>query len=321
MINYNHAILEDARNCLDEQTRMVFDLGMAWVDAFTSIKETGTLSFENIQSLSQATISAICAGLQMASQFAQAQAQIEIAAVNKKYDAEINAAEGNSYKTKKLEQEKEKRVAKIKAEASKKEFTAKVFQAIGQTAMNAISAYGSLAGIPVVGPALGAAAAAAATALGMAQVALLKKQQQASEAIGYAEGGFTKPGSKFEPAGIVHAGEWVASQKLLASPVARPLIEALDYAQRTNTLGSLKSEDVSRAITAPIAIAQMTENSPSSAILAAAVMQTSSVVKKLTDRLNEPFVTVNTVAGDYGINHALEQHRLLMKNKIPKSGK
>lgn len=34
-----------------------------------------------------------------------------------------------------------------------------------------------------------------------------------------------------EVAGVVHAGEWVASQRLLASPVARPLIEALDYAR------------------------------------------------------------------------------------------
>ena len=51
-----------------------------------------------------------------------------------------------------------------------------------------------------------------------------------------------------EVAGVVHAGEWVASQKLVASPVARPLIEALDYAQRTNTIGSLRSADVCRRI-------------------------------------------------------------------------
>ena len=72
----------------------------------------------------------------------------------------------------------------------------------------------------------------------MIQIAAIKKQQQASEAQGYAQGGFTPQGRVNEEVGIVHAGEWVASQKLLASPVARPLINALDYAQRTNTIGS-----------------------------------------------------------------------------------
>ena len=72
-----------------------------------------------------------------------------------------------------------------------------------------------------------------AVAAGAMQVAAIKKQQQASQAQGYGEGGFTRKGRADEVAGVVHAGEWVASQKLVASPVARPLIEALDYAQRT----------------------------------------------------------------------------------------
>ena len=55
-----------------------------------------------------------------------------------------------------------------------------------------------------------------AVAAGMMQVAAIKKQQQASQAQGYAEGGFTRPGRVDEVAGVVHAGEWVASQRLLA---------------------------------------------------------------------------------------------------------
>ncbi len=38
---------------------------------------------------------------------------------------------------------------------------------------------------------------------------------------------------------------------------ARPLIGALDYAQRTNAIGSLRGSEVSRSITAPAAIANM----------------------------------------------------------------
>ena len=62
-------------------------------------------------------------------------------------------------------------------------------------------------------------AAAMAVAAGAMQVAAIKKQQQASQAQGYGEGGFTRKGRADEVAGVVHAGEWVASQKLVASPV------------------------------------------------------------------------------------------------------
>ena len=115
-----------------------------------------------------------------------------------------------------------------------------------QTATAALNAYSSAAAIPVVGYIIAPIAAAMAVAAGAMQVAAIKKQQ-ASQAQGYGEGGFTRKGRADEVAGVVHAGEWVASQKLVASPVARPLIEALDYAQRTNTIGSLRSADVSRS--------------------------------------------------------------------------
>jgi outer membrane protein assembly factor BamB len=65
-----------------------------------------------------------------------------------------------------------------------------------------------------------------------------KKQKEASEAQGYAAGGFTPAGPKYREAGIVHAGEWVASQELVKSPVTRPVIDVLEAAQRNNTIPS-----------------------------------------------------------------------------------
>ena len=155
----------------------------------------------------------------------------------------------------KLEKEKQAALAKAKNEANKKLFAMQVIQAVAQTAQNAISAYGSAAAIPVVGYIMAPIAAAMAIAAGMIQIAAIKKQQQASEAQGYAQGGFTPQGRVNEEVGVVHAGEWVASQKLLASPVARPLINALDYAQRTNSIGSLRADDVSRTIVGTGAVA------------------------------------------------------------------
>lgn len=265
------------------------------------------------------------------SSLVQAELEKETAAINARYSAEISAAEGNNYKVAKLEKEKQAALAKAKNEANKKLFAMQVIQAVAQTAQNAISAYGSAAAIPVVGYIMAPIAAAMAIAAGMIQIAAIKKQQQASEAQGYAQGGFTPQGRVNEEVGVVHAGEWVASQKLLASPVARPLINALDYAQRTNTIGSLRADDVSRTIVGTGAVASPSPQpviiqAPTDNVASAALAQSAAVLSKyeetmnrLSQRLNEPFVTVNTVTGDTGIKQAQEEYDTLIRNKSPKS--
>ena len=265
------------------------------------------------------------------SSLVQAELEKETAAINARYSAEISAAEGNNYKVAKLEKEKQAALAKAKNEANKKLFAMQVIQAVAQTAQNAISAYGSAAAIPVVGYIMAPIAAAMAIAAGMIQIAAIKKQQQASEAQGYAQGGFTPQGRVNEEVGVVHAEEWVASQKLLASPVARPLINALDYAQRTNTIGSLRADDVSRTIVGtgavaspspqPVIIQAPTDNVASAALAqsAAVLSRYEKTMSQLSKRLNEPFVTVNTVTGDTGIKQAQDEYDTLMRNKSPKS--
>lgn len=265
------------------------------------------------------------------SSLVQAELEKETVAINARYSAEISAAEGNNYKVAKLEKEKQAALAKAKNEANKKLFAMQVIQAVAQTAQNAISAYGSAAAIPVVGYIMAPIAAAMAIAAGMIQIAAIKKQQQASEAQGYAQGGFTPQGRVNEEVGVVHAGEWVASQKLLASPVARPLINALDYAQRTNTIGSLRADDVSRTIIGTGAVASPSPQpviiqAPTDNVASAALAQSAAVLSKyeetmnrLSQRLNEPFVTVNTVTGDTGIKQAQEEYDTLIRNKSPKS--
>ena len=261
----------------------------------------------------------------------QAELEKETAAINTRYSAEISAAEGNNYKVAKLEKEKQAALAKAKNEANKKMFAMQVIQAVAQTAQNAIAAYGSAAAIPLVGYIMAPVAAAMAVAAGMIQIAAIKKQQQASEAQGYAKGGFTPQGRVNEEVGVVHAGEWVASQKLLASPVARPLINALDYAQRTNTIGSLRADDVSRVM-APVIVPSQQQVNPigvqpkSDAMTTAALAHSAATLAKvektmakLNERLSEPFVTVNTVTGDKGIKQAQDEYEILMRNKSPKS--
>ena len=230
-------------NGMQEATQAVVD----WMDSDGGQAVLG--SFDAIVS----GMSSIFSGL---SDIIQAELEIQTAAINRRYDAEISFAEGNTYKVKKLEQEKEQEIARIKNEANRKMFAMQVIQAVAQTATAAINAYSSAAQVPMIGYILAPIAAAMAVAAGAIQIAAIKKQQQASEAQGYAEGGFTPKGPKDMEVGVVHAGEWVASQALVNSPAARPMIEALDYAQRTNTIGTLRSEDVSRSITAPTVLAK-----------------------------------------------------------------
>ena len=66
---------------------------------------------------------------------------------------------------------------------------------------------------------------------------MIKKQKEATMSAEYAEGGFTPDGPKKKVVGVVHAGEWIASQKLVKSPVARPLLEV---AQKRNVIGTLQ---------------------------------------------------------------------------------
>jgi TP901 family phage tail tape measure protein len=298
---YNQLNEEDNLNFMqkfnkDAQEWLESDVGKAVTKSIDAVASAMSSLFSQLRSLMQAEM------------------EMEVAAVEKKYDREIAAAQGNAYMTKQLEKKKQQEVKKIKDEANRKMYAMEVMQALAQTATAAINAYSSAAAIPLVGYIVAPIAAAMALAAGMVQVAAIKKQQQQSASEGYAKGGFTKPGAVDEVAGVVHAGEWVASQKLLASPVARPLIEALDYAQRTNTIGSLRGSDMSRSITAPTVLAQ---TQPQVIIQENAELR--DTIKQLKERLDEPFVTVNTVSGDYGIKQAQDNYQRLMNNKSPKS--
>lgn len=245
----------------------------------------------------------------------QANLQMQTDAIEKRYDKEISLAEGNNYKVKKLEDKRDKEIAKAKNKANKKMFAMQVIQAIAQTAQNAITGFGTglQAGFPL-GLVLAPALASMALISGGIQIAMIKKQQQQAASTGYSAGGFTKPGAVNEPAGIVHAGEWVASQRLVNNPKTRPLINALEQAQRSNTIGTISSADVSRSITAPMA----TASAASEAKTASNRDELATTLRKLNTRLEQPFVTVNTVTGDTGIKKAQDDYERLMRNKNKK---
>ena len=268
----------------------------------------GEGTWEKYGDFIQSAYSSIMSSYQNLNKLIEAGEKEKLAAITKKYDAEIRAAEGNKYRIVQIEKRKAAEEKQIKDAANQRAMAMELAQAVSGTALAAINAYASAAKVAFW---LGPIAAGLAIAAGMVQIAAIKKSHDA-QAQGYSEGGFTKPGAKDEPAGIVHAGEWVASQKLLASPVARPVIEALDYAQRTNTIGRLGTSSARRS-------SQQAAAAAGAPVVVTESQELRSVIKQLTDRLNEPFVTINTVAGPHGIDQAQKDYNKLMNNTLPKN--
>jgi hypothetical protein len=110
---------------------------------------------------------------------------------------------------------------------------AAIAQAVINTYLSATEAYKAMVGVPYVGPALAVAAAAAAVAAGLANVAAIR-----SQSTGYATGGYTGHGGKYQPAGIVHKGEGVLSQEDIAALGGPSGFHALRDAIQSGTLNA-----------------------------------------------------------------------------------
>ena len=243
---YQKARYEIAKKYNDEAEMMAVNSAQASVDKVLEYMKTdGFQGFYQSFSTLVSGMGEIFSGL---SSLMDAEVSLQTAEIEKKYEAEIEAAGKNEALVAQIEEKKQAEIAAVKNEAEEKKYGMQVASAVAQTAISAINAYSSAAAIPVVGWIMGPIAAAMAVAAGGIQIATLKKERDAAMAQGYASGGYTMPGSKYQPAGIVHAGEWVASQELLANPTAAATIAQLDQAQRTNTIGQLARQQVSASV-------------------------------------------------------------------------
>ena len=158
---------------------------------YLAAKQQATAQFcQNLASQMQAAYNSVNQIMSAASSYFSAQQEYETAKVRNKYEKQIEAAGNNQKKVKKLQEKQAKEEAAIKSKYNKRQMVIQMAQAVAQTAMNAINAYGAALLIGPAGLTLAPIAAAMAIAAGMLQIAALKKQQQAQEA-GYYEGGFT----------------------------------------------------------------------------------------------------------------------------------
>lgn len=241
-------LLDGAYTSAGEFDRIIMDLYQSFHDLFDSATYDSDSFWQRFQNAAISSLAAVSAGLQMASSYMQACQDAELAKIESRYDKEIEAAGNNRTRVAALEKKKEQEVARTKKKYNDRAMKMEIAQAIAQTATNALGAYGAMVEIPVVGPALAAAAAAMALAAGMVQVATIKKQHQA-QAQGYYAGGFTSrnPDNRKE-VGVVHANEFVANHQAVANPAIAPVLQLIDRAQKSNTVGSLTADDVTNAL-------------------------------------------------------------------------
>lgn len=199
----------------------------------------------------------------------------EMANVDAKYDAEIEAAQGNADQVEKLEKQKANEKLKIQKKYADVNFAIQASQIIVNTAVSVMKAFSEL------GPIGGAIAGALMTVAGTAQLAVANAERQkvkkmtlqgasagsaatgARVATGLESGGSIdvereQDGkhfkAKFEPdrRGYVdrptvlvgegpagHSKEWVASNAALENPTVAPLIDVIDKAQRVGDIRTL----------------------------------------------------------------------------------
>lgn len=254
--------------------------------------------------------------LSASSSYAQACSDLEQAKISKNYEKQIAAAGNNSKKKKKLEEKRDKELAAAKSKANKKAMKIEIAQAIASTAMSAINAYASAAAIPTIGWTLAPIAAGMATAAGMIQLAAIKKQHQA-EAAGYYEGGYTGGNRYRKEAGVVHEGEFVANHNAVNNSSIRPALDLIDRAQRSNTVGSLTADDITRSLgqSSSTVVAPVVNVNNDNTEVRQSLDGVNAAVSRLTQTLDDGIEVEVPISGRRGLHRRLQDYQRILNNK------
>lgn len=285
--------------------------------AYMQAKAQVTANFlDNMVQQTSAAYNGINNILSSASAYAQACSDLEQAKISKNYEKQIAAAGNNSKKKKKLEEKRDKELAAAKSKANKKSMKIEIAQAIASTAMAAINAYSSAASIPVTGWVMAPIAAGMATAAGMLQIATIKKQHQA-EAAGYYEGGYTGGNRYRKEAGVVHEGEFVANHNAVNNSSIRPALDLIDRAQRTNTVGSLTADDITRSLGqgSSTVVAPVVNVNNDNTEVRQSLDGVNSAVTRLNENIERGIKADVSIAGRDGIDRKLNEYHRMLNNK------
>ena len=155
-----------------------------------------------------------------------------------------------------------------------------------------------------------------ATAAGMLQIATIKKQHQA-EAAGYYEGGFTGGNRYRKEAGVVHEGEFVANHKAVNNSSIRPALDLIDRAQRSNTVGSLTAEDITRSLGqgSNTVVAPVVNVNNDNTEVRQSLDGVNAAVSRLTQTLDDGIEVEVPISGRRGLHRRLQDYQRILNNK------
>lgn len=246
----------DATSGLDNKLNLLkamYDADLISYEEYQKSKTDITEEHEKLREETQkATLMVISQAASAASDMVGALMNREISQVTSRYDKEIAAARKAGKDTTKLEEQKEEEINEIKKKYADKQFAAAVLQITATTAVTAMEAYKAMAGIKVVGPALGAAAAAAAIAAGSAQIMIAKQQRDEAKGLksgGYSDEyveGYTTTGNPDDVAGVipVHENEFVGNHEGVANPHVKQFYDIFDVAQKNGSIRMLNTTQI-----------------------------------------------------------------------------
>ena len=285
------------------------------IDSLQKKIKDGEATWEDYAAVAVASLSFVNSAISAVSQLFQAEQQAQENAITERYDKEISKAGSNSVKGKKLEEQKQKELAAVKNKYRKKQMSMEIAQAVASTAMAAINAYASASKVNFI---LGPIAAAMALAAGAIQIAAIKKQHSA-ESTGYYSGGFTGGSAYRKEAGVVHEGEFVANHLAVQNPNVLPVLQFIDHAQKNNSIASVTSADVRRAVGGGGGWADTSRpkagSSPTVQVIDSSSQRTADAIERLNYNLEAGIHASVSIDGQDGFERQWNRYNQMKKRK------
>ena len=299
---------------VDGMANDVIQMGKLLNSLQKKIKD-GEATWEDYAAVAVASLSFVNSAISAVSQLFQAEQQAQENAITQRYDKEISKAGSNSVKGKKLEEQKQKELAAVKNKYRKKQMSMEIAQAVASTAMAAINAYASASKVNFI---LGPIAAAMALAAGAIQIAAIKKQHSA-ESTGYYSGGFTGGSAYHKEAGVVHEGEFVANHLAVQNPNVLPVLQFIDHAQKNNSIASVTSADVRRAVGGGGGWADTSRpkagSSPTVQVIDSSSQRTADAIERLNYNLEAGIHASVSIDGQDGFERQWNRYNQMKKRK------
>ena len=237
----------------------------------------------------------------------------ELIAVDARYAKQLEAARRAGQDTTILENQIEDEKKEIRKKYADTEFAIAAAQIITETAKGVAASLKTPWLIPFI------------LAGGAAQLGVANAQREAVRNLW--TGGYTDPGNKYEPRGIVHAGEFVANQEAVNNPSVNHFLRMIDFAQKNNTIGQVNNETINRWLAvkqgysqsgnAPQAVSTSAGSGGSAAetaMLMSLIRQGNAVNASLLDEIKKGIKSNVSVTGTGGIREVTKTYDKLMKN-------